>query len=120
MAAATDSLTQSKGRLPALNGLNEKQKRIVGVAVATVKDQRLEGGKCLLVAPADPAGEAESSPFVALDMVGAGAGEGELVMIVEGSSARVASGDTSRPVDAVIVAILDSLRHDGQMTYKKS
>jgi microcompartment protein CcmK/EutM len=92
--------------------------KVVGVAVATVKDQRLEGGKCLLVAAADPAGEAEGSPFVALDMVGAG--EGELVMIVEGSSARIASGDASRPVDAVIVGILDSLRHDGQMTYKKS
>ena len=92
--------------------------KVVGVAVATVKDQRLEGGKCLLVAAADPVGEAEGSPFVALDMVGAG--EGELVMIVEGSSARIASGDASRPVDAVIVGILDSLRHDGQMTYKKS
>jgi microcompartment protein CcmK/EutM len=92
--------------------------KVVGVAVATVKDQRLEGGKCLLVAAADPEGEAEGSPFVALDMVGAG--EGELVMIVEGSSARIASGDASRPVDAVIVAILDSLRHDGQMTYTKS
>ena len=92
--------------------------KVVGVAVATVKDQRLEGGKCLLVAAADPAGEAEGSPFVALDMVGAG--EGELVMIVEGSSARVAAGDATRPVDAVIVGILDSLRHDGQMTYTKS
>ena len=89
--------------------------KVVGVAVATVKDQRLEGGKCLLVAAADPAGEAEGSPFVALDMVGAGEGE-----LVEGSSARIASGDASRPVDAVIVAILDSLRHDGQMTYTKS
>jgi ethanolamine utilization protein EutN len=92
--------------------------KVVGVAVATVKDHRLEGGKCLLVAAADPTGEAEGSPFVALDMVGAG--EGELVMIVEGSSARIASGDASRPVDAVIVGILDSLRHDGQMTYTKS
>jgi microcompartment protein CcmK/EutM len=41
-------------------------------------------------------------------------------MIVEGSSARVAAGDATRPVDAVIVGILDSLRHDGQMTYTKS
>ena len=92
--------------------------KVVGVAVATVKDQRLEGGKCLLVAAADPAGQAQGNPFVALDMVGAG--EGELVMIVEGSSARVAAGDATRPVDAVIVGILDSLRHDGQMTYTKS
>lgn len=92
--------------------------KVVGVAVATVKDQRLEGGKCLLVSAADPAGQAQGNPFVALDTVGAG--EGELVMIVEGSSARVAAGDANRPVDAVIVGILDSLRHDGQMTYTKS
>lgn len=92
--------------------------KVVGVAVATVKDQRLEGGKCLLVAEADPAGQPQGNPFVAVDMVGAG--EGELVMVVEGSSARIAAGDASRPVDAVIVGILDSLRHDGQMTYTKS
>jgi ethanolamine utilization protein EutN len=92
--------------------------KVVGVAVATVKDQRLEGGKCLLVAAADPTGQPQGNPFVAVDMVGAG--EGELVLVVEGSSARVAAGDASRPVDAVIVGILDSLRHDGQMTYKKS
>jgi ethanolamine utilization protein EutN len=92
--------------------------KVVGVAVATVKDQRLEGGKCLLVAAADPTGQPQGNPFVAVDMVGAG--EGELVLVVEGSSARVAAGDASRPVDAVIVGILDSLRYDGQMTYKKS
>jgi ethanolamine utilization protein EutN len=92
--------------------------KVVGMAVATVKDQRLEGGKCLLVAPADSGGREEGIPFVALDMVGAG--EGELVMVVEGSSARIAAGDANRPVDAVIVAIFDSLRHNGQMTYTKS
>jgi microcompartment protein CcmK/EutM len=92
--------------------------KVVGVAVATVKDPRLEGGKCMLVAAADPAGQVQGLPFVAFDMVGAG--EGELVLIVEGSSARVAVGDVNRPVDAVIIAILDSLRHDGQMMYRKS
>ncbi len=92
--------------------------KVVGVVVATVKDHRLEGSKCLLVASADPAGRAQGLPFVAMDMVGAG--EGELVMIVEGSSARIAAGDANRPVDAVIVAILDSLRHDGQMMYTKN
>ena len=92
--------------------------KVVGVAVATVKDRRLEGGKLLLVAEADPTGAATGRPFVALDVVGAG--DGELVLVVEGSSARIAAGDASRPVDAVIVGILDSLRHDGQMTYHKS
>jgi ethanolamine utilization protein EutN len=92
--------------------------KVVGMAVATVKDRRLEGGKLLLVAETDPAGLVQGLPFVALDTVGAG--EGELVVVVEGSSARIAAGDANRPVDAVIVGILDSLRHDGQMTYIKS
>ncbi len=92
--------------------------KVVGVAVATVKDRRLEGAKLLLVAAADPAGQPQGLPYVAQDVVGAG--EGELVVVVEGSSARTAAGDANRPVDAVIVAILDSLRHDGQVTFKKS
>jgi microcompartment protein CcmK/EutM len=92
--------------------------KVVGVAVATIKDRRLEGSKLLLVAAADSAGQPQELPFVALDMVGAG--DGELVLVVEGSSARTAAGDANRPVDAVIVGILDSLRHDGQMTYTKS
>ena len=92
--------------------------KVVGVAVATIKDRRLDGSKLLLVAAADPSGQALERPFVALDVVGAG--DGELVLVVEGSSARTAAGDVNRPVDAVIVGILDSLRHDGQMTYTKS
>ena len=92
--------------------------KVVGVAVATIKDRRLEGNKLLLVTAVDPAGQAQELPFVAVDIVGAG--EGELVLVVEGSSARIAAEDANRPVDAVIVGILDSLRHDGQMTYTKS
>ena len=92
--------------------------KVVGVAIATVKDRRLEGGKCLLVSAADSAGQEQGCPIVALDLVGAG--EGELVMIAEGSSARVAAGDINRPVDAAIVAILDSLHHNGKITYTKS
>ena len=91
--------------------------KVVGMAVATVKDRRLESSKLLLVAEAEPTGAATGRPFVALDLVGAG--EGELVLVVDGSSARTAAGDANRPVDAAIVGILDSLRHDGQMTYKK-
>ena len=92
--------------------------KVVGGIIATVKDRRLEGSKCLLVAAVDPEGQVQGLPFVAMDMVGAG--EGELVLIVEGSSARIAAGDPNRPVDAVIVGILDSVRYDGQMKYVKS
>jgi microcompartment protein CcmK/EutM len=92
--------------------------KVVGTAVATLKDSRLEGSKLLLVADTDHTGKLVGKPYIALDRVGAG--EGELVIVVEGSSARVASGDANAPVDAAIVGILDSLRHDGKLTFKKS
>ncbi len=92
--------------------------KVVGVAVSTVKDSKLENSKLLLVSEADQTGKVLGQPFIALDTVGAG--EGELVMLTQGSSARVAAGDVSKPVDAVIVGILDSLRYDGKVTFKKS
>ncbi len=92
--------------------------KVVGVAVSTVKDARLENSKLLLVSEADQSGRVLGQPFIALDTVGAG--EGELVMLAQGSSARVAAGDVNKPVDAVIVGILDSLRHDGKVTFRKS
>jgi ethanolamine utilization protein EutN len=48
-----------------------------------------------------------------------GAGLGELVIVVQGNSARVATGDSAIPVDAVIVGILDSLLFDCMTTFKK-
>ncbi len=92
--------------------------KVVGVAVSTVKDARLENSKLLLVSEADQSGRVLGQPFIALDTVGAG--EGEMVMLAQGSSARVAAGDVNKPVDAVIVGILDSLRYDGKVTFRKS
>ena len=91
--------------------------KVVGVAVSTEKDPRLEDSKLLLVQDSDPSGKAAGSPYIAQDLVGAG--QGELVFLVEGSTARVASGDSSNPVDAAIVGILDSLAVDEKVTYKK-
>jgi ethanolamine utilization protein EutN len=48
-----------------------------------------------------------------------GAGQGELVFLVDGSTARVATGDGNNPVDAAIVGILDSLSVDEKTTYRK-
>ena len=92
--------------------------KVVGIAVSTVKDERLEGSKLLLVSEADHSGKVLGKPFIALDRVGAG--EGELVVVVTGSSARVAAGDVNTPIDAAIVGILDSLQHDSKQTYLKS
>lgn len=91
--------------------------KVVGVSVCTVKDQRLEECKLLLVCDADPTGEVVGPPYIAQDIVGVG--PDELVMVVEGSSARVAAWDNNKPVDAVIVGILDSLQFDGETTFKK-
>ena len=91
--------------------------KVVGVAIATVKEPRLEESKLLLVRDADQTGKVSGKPYIAQDVVGAG--PDELVMIVEGSSARVAAWDDNSPVDAVIVGILDSLQFGGETTFKK-
>jgi ethanolamine utilization protein EutN len=91
--------------------------KVVGTAVSTEKEPRLEASKLLLVQDCDEKGKVEGSPYIAQDVVGAG--PGELAMVVEGSSARVAAGDITIPVDAVIVGILDSLSVDGKYTFKK-
>jgi len=79
--------------------------RVVGTVVATRKDERLVSSKLLVARPIDPFGKAEGSYLVAVDTVEAGAGE--TVLIVSGSSARMASGLKDCPVDAAIVGIVD-------------
>ncbi len=80
--------------------------RVAGTVVATHKDPRLEGYKLLLVVPVDPDGNDEGGYVVAVDTVNAG--YKETVLVVRGSSARMADGMDERPVDASIVGIVDS------------
>jgi microcompartment protein CcmK/EutM len=91
--------------------------KVVGSAVATLKHDLLNTTKLLLVSPADVEGKVTGTPFLAVDLVGAG--EGELVIISQGSSARVATGQTSSPADAAIVGILDSLQVEGDVEFRK-
>lgn len=79
--------------------------RIVGTVVATRKDPRLVSNKLLLARPVDPGGTAEGNYLIAVDTVDAGVGE--TVLIVSGSSARMAAGMKDCPVDAVVVGIID-------------
>jgi ethanolamine utilization protein EutN len=81
--------------------------KIVGTVVATRKDERLVSSKLLVARPIDPRGKAEGSYLVAVDTVDAGFGE--TVLIVSGSSARMASGMKDCPVDAAIVGIVDTV-----------
>lgn len=100
--------------------------RIKGHVVATAKDASIKGHKLVIVEPLkvaydDPATAANGGSgapgggggrfevtgraIVAIDQIGAG--EGQLVLIVQGSSARMAQGMGKVPVDAVVVGIVD-------------
>ena len=81
--------------------------RVVGTVVATRKDERLSGTKLLVVRAQDPQGRDESSYVIAVDTVDAGLGD--RVLIVSGSSARMASGLKDVPVDAAIVGVVDTV-----------
>lgn len=84
----------------------------------------MTGRKLLMVRPmlADPDNPGEfkhgSNTIVAIDTLGAG--EGELVMFAQGSSARQANGLKSVPVDAAIVGIVDTVTIQGEKTYEAS
>ena len=81
--------------------------KIVGTVVATRKDPRLFSSKLLIARSVDPRGKAEGNYLVAIDTVDAGFGE--TVLIVSGSSARMAAGLKDCPVDAAIVGIVDNI-----------
>ena len=81
--------------------------KIIGTVVATRKDPRLVSSKLLIVRPMDTNGKVEGNPIVAVDTVDAGVGE--TVLVVSGSSARMASGLKDCPVDAAIIGIVDEI-----------
>jgi ethanolamine utilization protein EutN len=85
--------------------------KVIGTVVATRKDPRLESHKLLVARAMDPQGKPEGNALVAIDTVDAGVGE--TVLIVSGSSARMAAGMKDCPVDAAIVGIVDAIEVTG-------
>ena len=96
--------------------------RVQGHVVSSAKDQAIVGHKLLMIEPLKigytDSGGGKASGFeptgraiVALDRVGAG--EGQLVLITQGSSARMAQGCGDAPIDAVVVGIIDEAIADG-------
>ena len=106
--------------------------RVVGSVVATRKEESIQGLKLLLVRPLDDEGR-EFRPYthynvgdegresgnaiVSADAVGAG--PDEIVLIAAGSSARQTAATDKRPVDSVIMAIVDSWYVGDDVKYKK-
>jgi len=92
--------------------------RVEGTIVSTAKTGRLKGFKLLLVNLVGPDTKPTSNYVVAVDSVGAG--EGEVVIVVRGSSARQVDQLTNIPTDTSIVAIVDSIELRGTTLFKKS
>ena len=101
--------------------------RVTGTVVASQKDKVLNGQKLLVVEPLNVKYEEGSATkpaalgntgraIVAIDVVGAG--EGQLVLVVQGSSARMTEQTKNLPADAVIVGIVDSAQYGGKRFYK--
>ena len=84
--------------------------RILGTVVSTQKDERLHGKKLLIVKPINLDGTDQSGYIVAVDTVGAGFHE--KVLVVAGSSARLAEGNKDCPVDSAIIGVIDSYEFD--------
>ncbi len=91
--------------------------QVLGKVVATQKEPSIDGLKLLLLGVAGPDGKPTGGIVVAVDAVGAG--EGEFVLYASGSSARQTSATDGKPVDAVVMAIVDSWDIDGQERYRK-
>src|SRR3954468_10498533 len=91
--------------------------KVVGTVVATKKEEELSGLKFLLVKGCDADGKPTGSSVVAVDAVGAGVGE--IVLYVSGSSARQTKVTKDRPVDATIMAIVDEVELEGARRYVK-
>lgn len=81
--------------------------KVIGNVWATRKEESLSGLKLMVLRRMDPAGNQDQDSFVAADCVGAGIGE--RVLVVTGSSARVAMRTPDIPVDAAIIGIIDEV-----------
>jgi microcompartment protein CcmK/EutM len=91
--------------------------RVVGSVVATRKEESMQGLKLLVVRALDEEGRESGNAIVSADAVGAG--PGEIVLIAAGSSARQTVVTDKRPVDSVVMAIVDSWYVGDAVKYKK-
>jgi len=79
--------------------------KVIGSVWSTRKNEELLGSKFMIVDPYKYKGHKRAYPIIAVDPIGAGVGE--LVLVVSGSSARVSLGSGKQPIDHVIVGVVD-------------
>lgn len=90
---------------------------VIGSAISTIHNERINGAKLLMLKEATPSGDIIGKPYVAVDLVDAG--EGDFVLTCHGSAARQSQITKETPVDAVVMAVLDHIELNGEIVYKK-
>ncbi|NJP09366.1 MAG: EutN/CcmL family microcompartment protein [Leptolyngbyaceae cyanobacterium RU_5_1] len=91
--------------------------RVLGTVTSTQKEPSLRGIKFLVLQLIDDDGRPMSGYEVAADSVGAGVDE--WVLVSHGSAARQVPGSEQRPVDAAVVAIIDTVSIENRLLYSK-
>jgi len=91
--------------------------KVVGTVVSSTINDGMDGSRYLLIDKTDQYGTQRGDFLVALDIIGAA--KGELVMVTEGSPARETPVTVSKPVDALIVGIIDLIDEDDTVVYRK-
>ncbi|MGL5032651.1 MAG: EutN/CcmL family microcompartment protein [Microcystaceae cyanobacterium] len=91
--------------------------KVIGTVVSTYKTRSLTGVKLLIVQLIDAQGQLLAGYEVAADTVGAGVNE--WVLVTKGSAARIDQGNENRPIDAMVVGIIDTVTIDNRSLYSK-
>jgi len=93
--------------------------RVTGSIVATIRSDGIEGSRYLIVEPCSSSGKTGASGsaagIAALDLIGSA--PGELVLVSQGSSARQTEATKDKPIDAVIIGIVDSVEENGKVVF---
>ena len=98
--------------------------KVTGSLVSTHKVESMVGSKLLVVEPYRLDGQTRKSlettgrTFIAVDSLGAG--EGDYVLLTQGSSARLTPETKHMPIDAVVIGIVDSVHVDNTNVYERN
>ena len=91
--------------------------KVVGTVVSSIKDPKVASLSLQIVQELDEHNRPRAKYVVAVDTVGAG--QGDLVLFAQGSSARQTTATDGRPIDAAIFAVIDSWDVEGRIVYQK-
>jgi len=91
--------------------------KVVGTVVSTTINDGMEGSRYLLIEKTDQYGKKKGDYLVALDIIGVA--NDELIMVTEGSPSRETPLTINKPVDALVVGIIDLIDENNQVVYRK-